>query len=52
MAATAPWLPRLPELEALPVRQLRRLARDAGLPRCLSHHGRRADLLLALPMAW
>lgn len=38
----------MPPLEALTVADLRRLARAAGLPRCLSHRGRRADLLAAL----
>ena len=37
-----------PDLAALPVRELRRLARAAGLPRELSRSGRRADLLAAL----
>jgi hypothetical protein len=35
-------------LEPLTVAQLRRRARGAGLPRCLSRTGRRADLLAAL----
>jgi hypothetical protein len=35
-------------LAAVPVRQLRQLARAAGLPRQLSRSGRRADLLAAL----
>jgi hypothetical protein len=42
----------MPELATLTVAQLRCLARELHLPRCLSHTGRRADLLLALPMAW
>lgn len=37
-----------PRLEGLTVAQLRRLARAAGLPRSLSHSGRRAQLLAAL----
>ncbi len=49
----APWSPPAPpELEALPVAHLRKLARSAGLPRCLSHRGRRDDLLIALAVAW
>jgi hypothetical protein len=40
--------PQPEPLAALPVRELRRIARAAGLPRCLSHSGRRADLLAAL----
>lgn len=52
-APAPPWCPPTVEpLEALPVAALRRLARDAGLPRCLSRSGRRDDLLLALAMAW
>jgi hypothetical protein len=43
-----PWLPPLPELDRLPVSELRRRARAAGLPRSLSRSGRRADLLPAL----
>lgn len=35
-------------LEPLPVAQLRRLARSAGLPRALSRTGRRAELVAAL----
>jgi hypothetical protein len=35
-------------LAPLPVRELRRLARSAGLPRTLAHRGRRAALLEAL----
>lgn len=35
-------------LAAVPVRELRQLARAAGLPRQLSRSGRRADLLAAL----
>lgn len=42
----------MPELDALPVRELMRLARELGLPRCLGVNGRRADLLAALPMAY
>lgn len=37
-----------PPLEGLTVAQLRKLARAAGLPRSLSHAGRRAQLLAAL----
>ena len=37
-----------PPLEQLTVAQLRRLARQAGLPRSLSRSGRRAELLEAL----
>jgi hypothetical protein len=49
----APWAPPAPpELEALPVAHLRKLARSAGLPRCLTHRGRRDDLLIALAVAW
>ena len=48
----APFTLTSPELEALPVRVLRQLAREAGLPRCLSARGRRDDLLLALAVAW
>jgi hypothetical protein len=47
-----PLTPKLPGLERLSVAELRRLARAANLPRCLSARGRKADLLLALPMAW
>lgn len=35
-------------LEPLPVVQLRRLARSAGLPRALTRTGRRAELVAAL----
>ena len=35
-------------LEPLPVAQLRRLARSAGLPRALSRTGRKAELVAAL----
>ena len=35
-------------LEPLPVVQLRRLARSAGLPRALSRTGRRAEMVAAL----
>jgi len=37
-----------PPLDRLPVAELRRLARAAGLPSVLSHSGRRAQLLEAL----
>lgn len=40
--------PDISPLAALPVRELRRLARAAGLPRELSRSGRRADLLAVL----
>jgi hypothetical protein len=36
------------QLQPLPVAELRRLARVAGLPRALTHKGRRAQLLEAL----
>jgi hypothetical protein len=36
---------------AVPVRELRQLARHSGLPRQLSRSGRRADLLAALEVA-
>ena len=39
-----------PQLEALPVRELRQLARAAG-HRALARSGRRADLLAALTLA-
>jgi len=39
-----------PQLEALPVRELRQLARAAG-HRALARSGRRADLLAALALA-
>lgn len=51
--STQPWAPPTPpELEALPVAHLRKLARSAGLPRCLTHRGRRDDLLMAMAVAW
>jgi hypothetical protein len=37
-----------PALEGLTVAELRRRARAAGLPRALSHRGRKADLVAAL----
>ena len=43
-----PPAPSAPSLEALPVARLRAMAREAGLPRQLSHSGRKADLLIAL----
>lgn len=52
-APAAPWAPpALPALDTLPVVALRRLAREAGLPRCLAHRGRRDELLIALAVAW
>ncbi len=48
ITAAQPLAPAAPSLKALPVAQLRRMAREAGLPRQLSHSGRKADLLLAL----
>ena len=51
-APPAPQTHPMPELTVLPVRQPQKLASDLVLPRCLSHGGRRADLLVALPMAW
>lgn len=49
--AAAPVAIAAPPLEGLTVAQLRKLARAAGLPRALSHSGRRADLLAALAPA-
>jgi hypothetical protein len=44
-----PWLPPVwAALEALPVAELRRIARTLHLPRTLTRNGRRADLLPAL----
>lgn len=45
--AAAPVTIAAPPLEGLTVAQLRKLARAAGLPRALSHSGRRAQLLAA-----
>ena len=49
--SAAPVAIAAPPLEGLTVAQLRKLARAAGLPRTLSHSGRRAQLLAALAPA-
>jgi hypothetical protein len=47
----APVAIAVPPLDRLPVAELRRLARAAGLPRSLTRSGRRAALLEALAAA-
>lgn len=50
---TPPWVPpTLPGLEAHTAVELRRMARASGLPRALCRSGRKADLLLALAVAY